>query len=192
LWSIAGPSALALTAQVGFLYHLVAIVEARFGRGDAATAMAVTAICGFSGRMALGTVIDRLEPRLATAACVGTQGLALILLLGSESRAAVFASSAVFGCSIGNVLMLPILTVQRELPPAAFGKAVGLSTAIAQFAFSVGPGVLGLLRDWTGSYSVPLLFCVSLQAAACMVALAGRRRQTRAEARHRSGSAEIC
>ena len=41
---------------------------------------------------------------------------------------------------------------------------VGLSTAITQFTYAFGPGLLGLVRDLTGSYTAPLLLCVETES----------------------------
>jgi hypothetical protein len=50
---------------------------------------------------------------------------------------------------------------------------VALATAIAQFAFSLGPGVLGTLKDATGIYFIPIVVCIGLQVAAAIMVLAG-------------------
>jgi hypothetical protein len=56
-----------------------------------------------------------------------------------------------------------------------FVTAVGLSTAIGQFIYAFGPGLLGVLRDAFGDYGVPLFVCVGLDAvAAGMVLLSVR------------------
>jgi MFS family permease len=174
-WTIAGPSALALIAQVGFLFHMVAIVESILDRGDAAKIVSLTALGALTGRLALGNVIDRLQPRKVGAVCVATQAMALIVLANSHERFFIYASCITFGLSVGSILMVPIVTIQREMHPASFGLLVGLSSAIAQFAFSIGPGALGLLKDLTGTYDLPLAFCVTLEAASCLFVLLGPR-----------------
>jgi cyanate permease len=41
-----------------------------------------------------------------------------------------------------------------------------LSTAISQFIFAFGPGLIGLVRDLSGNYRAALLVCVSSVKAA--------------------------
>jgi cyanate permease len=78
----------------------------------------------------------------------------------------------VFGLSAGNLLTLPALIIQREFEAASFGMLIGLSWAINQFTYSFGPGLLGIIRDATGSYTAPLLLCAALDVvAAAMVML---------------------
>jgi cyanate permease len=43
---------------------------------------------------------------------------------------------------------------------------VGLSTAIGQFTYAFGPGLLGVVRDATGGYTAALVLCMTLQLTA--------------------------
>jgi cyanate permease len=51
---------------------------------------------------------------------------------------------------------------------------VGLSTAIGQFTYAFGPGLLGFVRDAAGSYTWPLVLCVLLEIAAAGMLLLPR------------------
>ena len=76
-----------------------------------------------------------------------------------------------FGLSAGNLLTLPALVIQREFDAASFGVLVGLSWAISQFTYAFGPGLLGVIRDVTGSYTAPLVLCAALELAAAALIL---------------------
>ena len=81
---------------------------------------------------------------------------------------------AVFGLSAGNLISLPALIIQREFETASFGMLVGLSTAIGQFTYAFGPGLLGLVRDLTGSYTAALALCMGLEIVAAGTVLLPR------------------
>ncbi|MGH6715960.1 MAG: hypothetical protein ACREDC_07210, partial [Bradyrhizobium sp.] len=49
---------------------------------------------------------------------------------------------------------------------------ISLSTAIGQVTYAFGPGVLGLLRDLSGSYSLPFSCCIALEVAAAALIMA--------------------
>ncbi|MDB5630079.1 MAG: major facilitator superfamily 1, partial [Tardiphaga sp.] len=72
-------------------------------------------------------------------------------------------------------ITLPALIVQREFPPLSFGVLVSLLTAITQTTYAFGPGILGLLRDATGSYTMPFAICIALQLMAAALILTRRR-----------------
>ncbi|MEJ0017655.1 MAG: MFS transporter [Acetobacteraceae bacterium] len=172
VWSVALPFALALAAQVGFIVHQVAFLLPRLGSDGAGNAIAATAIAAAIGRLALAPLIDRLDQRIAAAGSFASQaaGLFAMLLLPDEA-AVLYAGSVVFGLSVGNVITLPALIIQREFAPHAYGIVVGFSSMVSQATLAFGPAVLGLARDATGSYRAALLVCIALQLAAAVLVL---------------------
>jgi cyanate permease len=114
--------------------------------------------------------------RRFTAGSVLSQAAALLVLLLTSDATAAYAACLLFGLSAGNLLTLPALVIQREFAAAAFGMLVGLSWAISQFTYAFGPGVLGVMRDVTGSYNTALAFCIALEVAAAGLILIRPRR----------------
>jgi cyanate permease len=82
---------------------------------------------------------------------------------------ALIGACALFGFSVGNLITLPALIVQREFDPRAFGVLVSLITAINQITYAFGPGVVGFLRDFSGSYSLPFYGCIGLELVAAVL-----------------------
>jgi MFS family permease len=175
-WSISAPFALALLAQVGFIVHQIAILEPAMGRSLAAFAVAVTTTMAVIGRLCLGVFVDRLDPRLATAASVVTQAAALFAVTQTADTILLFVACAAYGFSIGNLITLPPLIIHREFAQAAFGTVLGLSTGIGGVISAFGPGLVGLIRGATGGYAAALMLCLALNlASAAMVLLRPRR-----------------
>jgi MFS family permease len=165
-WSVAAPFALALMAQVGFLVHQIALLEPAIGRTAAGISVAVLTIAAVIGRLALGAFNLRLDLRWVTALLLLSQAAALFAMMQTTNVAHLLIACAVFGLSAGNLISLPALIVQREFDAASFGLLIGLSTAIGQFTYAFGPGLLGVVRDATGSYVAPLALCIALEIAA--------------------------
>jgi MFS family permease len=168
-WTIAAPFSLALLAQVGFIVHQIALLEPAMGRSLAALAVAVTTTMAVIGRLSLGLVVDRLDPRVVTAGSLLTQAAALFAISQTTDTAILFVSCAVYGFSIGNLITLPPLIVHREFEPAAFGTVLGLSTAICGFVSAFGPGLVGFVRGATGGYTAALLLCLTLQLVSAAI-----------------------
>jgi cyanate permease len=118
------------------------------------------------GRLALGAFVLRLDLRRVTAISLVSQAVALFAMTQTTSAVALFIACAIFGVSAGNLVSLPALIIQREFEATSFGMLVGLSTAIGQFTYAFGPGLLGVVRDATGGYSAALALCIALQLAA--------------------------
>ena len=169
--------ALVLFAQVGFIVHLIAFLDPMVGRQNAAIAVALLTAMAMAGRILFSTVIDRLNQRLASAISFVSQAAALAIIINSRNEVALMAACAVFGFSVGNLITLPSLIVQREFDPRSFGVLISLITAINQVTYAFGPGVIGLLRDASGSYTLPFYGCIGLElTAAVLIMIRGRSR----------------
>jgi MFS family permease len=66
-WTISIPFALALVAQIGFIVHQIALLEPKIGRASAGGAVSVMTFMAIAGRLGLGMVVVRLDPRMVTA-----------------------------------------------------------------------------------------------------------------------------
>jgi cyanate permease len=160
-----------LLAQVGFIVHQIALLEPIMGRSLAALAVAVTTTMAVIGRLCLGFVTDRLDPRQVTAVSLVTQAAALFTLSQTTDTAVLFVSCAIYGFSIGNLITLPPLIIHREFEPAAFGTALGLSTAICGIVSAFRPGLVGFVRGAAGGYTAALMLCLTLQLVSAAIVL---------------------
>jgi predicted MFS family arabinose efflux permease len=167
--------ALVLFAQVGFIVHLIAFLDSVIGRERAAIAVALLTAMAVVGRVLFSTVIDRLNQRMASSISFVSQAVALVIVINIPNDVVLIAACALFGFSVGNLITLPSLIVQREFDPRSFGVLVSLITAINQITYAFGPGVVGLLRDASGSYSLPFYGCIGLELiAAVLIMIRGR------------------
>jgi predicted MFS family arabinose efflux permease len=167
--------ALVLFAQVGFIVHLISFLDPVIGRARAATAVALLTVMAVVGRVLFSTVIDRLNQRLASAISFASQAIALAIIINSRNEMVLIACCALFGFSVGNLITLPSLIVQGEFEPRSFGVLISLITAINQVTYAFGPGVIGLLRDASGSYALPFYTCIALELiAAALILVRGR------------------
>src|SRR6195952_2855293 len=168
--------ALVLFAQVGFIVHLISFLDPVIGRERAALAVALMTAMAVVGRVLFSFVIDRLNQRLAFTISFVSHAVALPVIINWHNDVALIAACALFGFSVGNLITLPALIVQREFDPRSFGVLVSLITAINQITYAFGPGVIGLLRDASGSYSLPFYGCIALELiAAALIMVRGRR-----------------
>jgi MFS family permease len=176
-WLVALPFALGLVAQVGFLVHQVPFLLPRLGADRTGLVVALTSGAAMFGRLALGAVIDRLDQRAVTAASLISQAVALLLMMSVAAPWALFTGSILFGLSVGNLITLPALIIQREFSARSFGLVIGLSTAVGQFAYSFGPVLLGLVHDAAGGYGPALALCMAIEITGALIVL--RRPQPR-------------
>lgn len=169
--SVSVAFALVLFAQVGFIVHLIAFLDPVIGRSSATVAIAMLTAMAVVGRVLFSTVIDQLNQRLASALSFVSQALALVVIINFNNDMALIAACAVFGFSVGNLITLPSLIVQREFEARSFGVLISLLTAITQVTYAFGPGVIGALRDLSGSYTLPFYGCIALELAAAALVM---------------------
>ena len=175
-WTISAPFALGLLAQVGFITHQVAYLTPRLGAERAALTLSLTTMAAIIGRLATGVFIDRVDRRLACAANLAVQAVAVVTMIGWPSPSVLYVACALFGLGVGNMTTFPGLVVQVEYPKEHFSRVVSFVVAINQFTFAFGPGLLGAIRDWSGSYTAALAVCVGCEVVAAIVIVMGRRR----------------
>src|SRR5439155_2969307 len=121
LLSVSIAFALVLFAQVGFIVHLISFLDSVIGRERAAVAVALLTAMAVVGRVLFSTVIDRLNQRLASSISFVSQAVALVIITNSRNEMLLLAACALFGFSVGNLITLPSLIVQREFDSRAFG-----------------------------------------------------------------------
>ncbi len=168
-WSVSAPFSLSLMSQAGFLVHLIAFLEPSMGRNTAGLAVAITTAMAIVGRLTLGVIADRADQRIASALSLASQAAALGVMTQTTDTAMLLGACAVYGFSVGNLITFPALIIQREFEAASFGMLVGLSTAITQFTYAFGPGLLGLVRDATGTYTASIALCIALNLMAAAI-----------------------
>jgi len=172
-WSVSAPFALGLAAQVGVLTHLVTLVTPTIGTGGAARAVSATTAAALIGRSVTGFVVDRLNRRLVSSATLVIQTMGLALLAWAPSPMVVYAGCALFGLGVGNLTTLPGLILAVEWPRERFSALVSLVVGINQFTFAFGPSLVGVVRDWAGTYGLALGACMALQATAAVLIMLG-------------------
>ena len=170
-WSVSAPFAIAITSQCGFLVHQIAFLEPSIGRATAGIAVAITTAMAIVGRLTLGTMANWLDQRIASALSLASQAAALAVMMQTRDETILLAACALYGFSVGNLITLPALVIQREFEAASFGMLIGLLTAIGQVTYSMGPAVIGLVRDATGGYATALALCVVINVVAAVLIL---------------------
>jgi predicted MFS family arabinose efflux permease len=171
-WSVALPFALGIAAQVGFIVHQLAILEPSLGSVHASIAVALTGVFAIGARVLLSFFIDRLHQRLATAILLVNQAVALFAITRTSDPVALYVACSAFGITVGNLITFPSLIIQREFPAASFALVSNLATAVMGLTYAMAPGILGILRDATDGYAVPLYVCIATELLAAAIVLA--------------------
>ncbi len=178
LLTITLPFSIGLTAQVGVLTHLLAMLDPALGGVLAAWTVGLTTASAVAGRLVAGFLLDRLSRRRIAAGNFSVQILGLLLLAAStelaEPIAAIGLGCVLYGAGVGNMIAFPGLLVQEAVPPAQFARVTRLVTGIGQLSFATGPSLVGWIRQASGGYLTVLILCAALCLLSAVIVLAGR------------------
>lgn len=139
--------ALVFLAQVGALAHLFNLSTERVDKATAAAALSTLAFASVAGRLAGGVVVTKVPIKTMTTLLIVVQATALGLLAVSTERFSIVASSALFGLSVGNLLMLQPLLLAETFGVKAYSRIYSTNQLFSTIGVASGPFVLGFVHD---------------------------------------------
>ncbi len=139
----------------------------------AAMTISTIGFAGFTGRLAIGPISDRLGRVPSLGLCLSLQALAFFGFTASAGPSLLYPAAAVFGFSYGGGTALFPALVGDFFGRLAIGAIVGFIFALAGSPAAFGPFIAGYLYDATKSYHAAFLMsaCVNLVALALLFAL---------------------
>ena len=144
---LAAVYALVFLAQVGGLAHLANLGAERVDRATGAAAISLLALSSIIGRLIGGVVVTKIPARELSGVLILVQAAALVLLAFANGRSGILVASALFGLSVGNLLMLQPLLLVEAFGVRNYSQIYAYSQLIATIGVAAGPFLIGALRD---------------------------------------------
>lgn len=141
---------LCMGAQVGGIAHLYNRAELIADFRVAATAIQLLTFFSISGRFLGGWLVTRVPIRWFTLGNLVGQGVGLTVIALAETPLAVLTGAALFGATVGNLLMLQPLWIAEGFGVRAYPRIFSLSNALTVVGVAGGPALLGLVYDLDG------------------------------------------
>ena len=158
-----------MASQVGGIAHLFNHVERFAGHLAASAAVIALSLASICGRLFGGWVLAAGFPiRLFTMVNIVGQvaGLAALGLAGS--KLAAVAGAALFGVSVGNLLMLQPLLLVQAFGPGRYPRIYSIGNAAATIGVAGGPLAMGIVHDAAGyPWAFGLAAALSALALVC-------------------------
>jgi MFS family permease len=141
---------------------------------NAALASSVVGVALLVGRIGCGFFLDRyFAGRVALAVCLGA-ALGIALLSTGANGNAALAGAFLVGLGMGAEVDIIAFLMSRYFGLRSLGATVGFAFAAFVIAGGLGPLVMGLAFDRTGSYRAPLIaFGAAVIVAAALVSRLG-------------------
>ncbi len=147
-----------------------------FGNMGVGWLTALTNVAACAGMLIWASFIDRSGKsifHLAMTCLVSAVGLVLAISTGSFMPAYVGLTVAVVGTNTARAVLWTIPT--RFLTGLAAAGGLAMINSVGVFGGFVGPSIMGIVKDWTGSYNGGLVVMSGFLFVAMMLALTMRR-----------------
>ena len=152
------------TSSVAAVHLIPYLVEHGWSAQRAAFAGGVLGVMQLPARVVFGPLSDRLTNRHLTVGVLALPGLAAMLLLVVDTRAA-WAAIVLLGLSNGAVTLLRTLWLARLCTPASYGRVAGVTAAFVTLAKAAAPMGAAIAIDATGSCRLMLIAMIGLSAS---------------------------
>ena len=159
---------------VGVL-HLQDFGQTPSGGAGALSSFGISALLG---KLALGALGDRFDPRYVWAATVAGFGVGMWLIAAPVTAQHVAAFPVLLGFGFGGGMGCMMTVLSNYYGPRAFPRVAGVAVATTATVGAMGPAVAGALYDAIGGYG-PVFRAFALWCAAGTLLLVLLRRPTR-------------
>lgn len=164
----------ALGAQVGGALQLVKLVEERTDRSTATLATIALSSMSIISRFVAGRIIPKVDMARFTVGLAALQGFSLASIALNESRIGLLLSIALFGITIGNMVMMQSLLLAERFGVRDYPRIAARSGLISFSGTALGPLLLGWLYDVAGGYRSAYLAAATCSLiGAALFSLAG-------------------
>lgn len=127
--------------------------------------MLVLLIASAAGRLLVGRLSDRLPKRHVLTLAYLLLAVALPMLFFVKAPATPYLFATLFGLAMGSDFLLTALIAADQYSVASLARVLAILFPAMTIGQTWLPYFIALLREWTGSYSTPLLVAFGLAAA---------------------------
>jgi sugar phosphate permease len=122
-----------------------------------ASALGLFAICSIVGKLIVGFLCDRMDPRIAWAVSILTIGSGVLIATRAHSDAAMYLFTGMVGLGSGAALTCWHATVANYFGPASFPSILGAQLPVSNTIAAASPFLVGMVYDARGSYTPAFL-----------------------------------
>lgn len=174
-WFILTAVFLVAMAVNGSITHIVPLLTDRgMSMALATSVLSVTGLALIGGRLISGYLLDRFFAPYVSA-CFFLLPLAGVVLLGTDAGGVVpFLGTICLGLGLGSEIDIMAFLVSRYFGLRKFGELYGYVLGVFVLGAGLGPSVMGVCYDVTGSYNFALAgFGLALLAATLLISRLG-------------------
>ncbi|MFK7865545.1 MAG: MFS transporter [Pseudohongiellaceae bacterium] len=179
-WGIATAYIFLMMAQVGGISHQYGLVKEQLSEAETAIAVAIIPIASIVGRLIGGWLVGQMPIRLFAIIMMAVQAISLSVLALGLGQLPLFIGLALFGSSVGNLLMLQPLLIADAFGLKDYAKIFSFCNLLSSWGTAIGPALLGFAYTFNGNlYSLPYWLAALAGAIGLTLFLLGGKLQHR-------------
>ena len=150
----------------GFLYiihsgvntHIASHIQSmELSAGIAAAAVSTNAIFTGIGGLGWGWIIERVPARFCYALVAGIMAISSFLFIFVENGSLAIVVSALFGISLGGMLVVPPVAIADYFGRTSMGSIRGFTEPFYTAGQAIGAVLSGVIYDTTGNYEIAFM-----------------------------------
>lgn len=173
-WGIASAYIFLMMAQVGGISHQYGLVKEQLTDAETAFAVAIIPVASIVGRLLGGWLVGQLPIRLFAITMMAIQAISLGILALGFGEYSLYLGLALFGASVGNLLMLQPLLIADAFGLKDYAKIFSICNLLSSWGAAIGPALLGFAYTVNGNlYSLPYWLASGAGALGLVLFLSG-------------------
>lgn len=165
-----------MLAQVGGIAHQYGLARELLTEAETAIAVAILPVASIIGRLLGGWIVDQMSIRKFAIIMMILQSFSLSLLAGGFHIVSLCVGLAIFGATVGNLLMLQPLMVAEAFGVREYARIYSFSNLMTSLGTATGPALLGVVYANAGnSYGMSYLVAAAAGALGFLIFFMGGR-----------------
>lgn len=144
-WGLSLAYIFLMAAQVGGIAHQYGLVREQLSEAETAIVVAILPVFSIIGRLFGGWVVEQMSIRKFAIVMMLLQALSLTILSTGYSVGTLCIGLAMFGASVGNLLMLQPLLIAEAFGVKSYSRIFSLSNLMSSCGTAMGPALLGVI-----------------------------------------------
>ncbi len=142
-WGVSAAYIFLMMAQVGGIAHQYGLARELLTDAQTAMAVAILPVASIVGRLVGGWLVGRMSIRIFAIAMMVLQATSLSLLSSGFNITTLCLGLALFGITVGNLLMLQPLLIAEAFGVREYAKIFSVSNLMSSWGTAAGPALLG-------------------------------------------------
>ena len=144
-WAVSFSYIFLMAAQVGGIAHQYGLVREQLSEAETAIAVAILPVFSILGRLTGGWIVDQMSIRKFAIIMMILQASSLIILSSGYTVITLCFGLAIFGATVGNLLMLQPLLIAEAFGVKDYARIFSVTNLMSSWGTALGPAILGLV-----------------------------------------------